>query len=173
MNDICQAADLSPGAVYRYFRGKDDIIAAICDDSHRRDLELIESIKASGASETVMTQLAETFLDELDEADVRLMIDMLSEAPHSEHISAVVQEGARAIVGSFADFVRQGQAAGEINPDLDPEAIASVMCSLYHGFIVQQHVGINIDAERYVRTVMTLFRDGFFRARRPAALPPH
>src|ERR1700685_4704206 len=33
MQDVLTEADLSAGAVYRYFRGKEDIIAAIADEA--------------------------------------------------------------------------------------------------------------------------------------------
>jgi AcrR family transcriptional regulator len=48
MQDICEAAELSPGAVYRYFKGKEEIIDAICDLHRESDLELIEASRPRG-----------------------------------------------------------------------------------------------------------------------------
>jgi AcrR family transcriptional regulator len=162
MSDICEAANLSPGAIYRYFRGKDEIITAICDESHAQELELIESIKTQGDSLVVLSQLGRAFLQEMDQADVRMHIDLLAEMPRSEHIRQSLQEGAENIIGSFAAFIRDGQARGEIRADLDPEAVASVMCALYHGYLVQQQIGCAVDAELYIETVLGLFEVGLF-----------
>ncbi len=39
MQDIFREADLSPGAVYSYFEGKDELIEAIADERHARERE--------------------------------------------------------------------------------------------------------------------------------------
>ena len=40
MQDICRRAELSPGAVYRYFASKDDIIEAIHAEARAQDAEI-------------------------------------------------------------------------------------------------------------------------------------
>ncbi|HIN34796.1 MAG TPA: TetR/AcrR family transcriptional regulator, partial [Dehalococcoidia bacterium] len=44
IQDICKEAELSPGAVYRYFPSKDHIIAATCTDCQQGILDLIDSL---------------------------------------------------------------------------------------------------------------------------------
>src|SRR2546422_9313531 len=39
MQDICREAELSPGAVYRYFSSKDELVEAIADERHAREAE--------------------------------------------------------------------------------------------------------------------------------------
>jgi AcrR family transcriptional regulator len=170
MNDICEAADLSPGAIYRYFHSKEDLIATICDEAHRRDLQLLASIQARGASPEVMIALGKTFFEALDPAEARLHIDMLAESPRSAHIHEVMRAGRDAIIGSFVDFIRGGQAAGDLNPDLDPTSVAEVLCALYHGFVVQNHIDPSIDPLRYTETVVALMSGGLFRTVGAAAL---
>ena len=43
MRDICQAAQLSTGAVYFYFKGKDAIYTSICEDSYHVLLDLFKA----------------------------------------------------------------------------------------------------------------------------------
>jgi len=171
MQDICERADLSPGAVYRYFKAKDDIIAAICDEAHQQDLMLIEGIKASGNAFSVMEELGRAFFNNLSDEDIRGHIDMIAEAPHSAHVRATARRGAEAIVASFTDFVAAAQARGDVNPNLDAEAVAQLMCAIYHGFIVQKQINPDVDANRYFDAVMTVFRDGFFASRQAVGTP--
>src|SRR5438093_13661882 len=61
MQDICAEADVSPGAFYRYFRSKEEIIGAISDANYRQELALVEEIKTRGATLEVLDELAKEF----------------------------------------------------------------------------------------------------------------
>ncbi len=169
MQDICDAAGLSPGAVYRYFKGKEDIIEAICDGHRESDLALIDGIKVRGSATEVMEALGRTFLDNLDDPAVRLHMNLLAEAPSSDHIRENLRRGSDEIIASFADYVRLAQARGEVNPAMDPGAIAQFMCACYHGFIALKQVNPDLDSNRYFDAVMAVFRGGFFTAASQAA----
>jgi AcrR family transcriptional regulator len=162
MQDICERSELSPGAIYRYFKGKDEIIAGICDHAHSRDLELIESIKGSGNTAEVMQDLALSFLGALGDEQVRLHIDMLAEVPRTPSIQATMRDGLDAIQGSFAAFIRIAQERGDVSPAIDPDAMARVMCALYNGYIVQQQIDPCVNAEPFIEAVWQLFEGGFF-----------
>ena len=43
MRDICQAAELSTGAVYFYFKGKDAIYTSICEESFRVLMDMFKT----------------------------------------------------------------------------------------------------------------------------------
>jgi hypothetical protein len=49
-----------------------------------------------------------------------------------------------------------------VNPNLDPDGVAQVMCALYQGLVVQLQVDPEADAARFFDAVMTLFREGLF-----------
>ena len=54
MHDICAEAQLSPGAVYRYFHSKEEIIEAMCEESARHNSALIEAAKERGDTLAVL-----------------------------------------------------------------------------------------------------------------------
>src|SRR6266542_1328809 len=70
MHDICQMAELSPGAVYRYFRSKDEIIEAMEEQGRQHSAAIIEAV-TSERSETldVLEGLVDVFFSKLQ--DVR------------------------------------------------------------------------------------------------------
>ena len=43
MAEICARAQISPGALYRYFSSKEEIIDAMCDEQQFRSLALLSS----------------------------------------------------------------------------------------------------------------------------------
>src|SRR6185295_20368911 len=48
MADIVRQSGLSPGAVYLYFKSKDDLIEALADDRHRQEAALNSVTLGSG-----------------------------------------------------------------------------------------------------------------------------
>ena len=67
MQDIFREAGLSPGAVYTWFFGKQEIVRAVAGEVLARDPE------------------------DLDEADARLVVQLWAEALHDPRIMALVQ----------------------------------------------------------------------------------
>jgi AcrR family transcriptional regulator len=48
MEDIIRALKSSPGAVYCYFHGKSDIVAAIAEQRHKRESALLNELLLTG-----------------------------------------------------------------------------------------------------------------------------
>jgi len=70
MQDICREAQLSPGAIYRYFRGKEEIIEAMGEENRRRNLALIEAVKDRGDTLQVVDELVKAFFSQLESPEV-------------------------------------------------------------------------------------------------------
>ncbi len=167
MQDICQCAELSPGALYRYFPSKEEIIRAIGEEACDRDLEHIEAIKAEGDDAfQVMENLAREFFSRIDHPNLGLDIELWAEARRNPQVKATWQRGHQAIIDSFSDFARTAQARGQISPQLDPEAIARVFASLFQGLVLQKAFADDIDVWKYVDVVMAMGRGMFTTAAR-------
>jgi len=168
MQDICREAHLSPGAVYRYFRSKEEIIQAICEDSHEHDLRIIEAIRAGGQTLDVLAEIAREFFGNFRQEEISLVLDLWAESGHDARIHETVKRGADGFRTSFAELVRRAQARGEINPRLEPEAVARIFCSLYLGCLVQRHLDPDFSVEDYVAAAMAMaggtFWEGSTRA---------
>lgn len=177
MQDICSESELSPGAVYRYFRSKEEIIEGMGEHRQRENAERLERAMAKGTTAEVFDELLRVFFVDREMDEFRdfcaLTIEFLSEAPRSERIRESQRQTNKAVRDALADLVRQSQARGDINAALDPEGVARVMVALYHGFITQKLVDPDLDVYTYTRAAGALFSGSFWRGERvePAADP--
>ena len=71
MEDIIRELKSSPGAVYCYFRGKTDIVAAIAEQRHNRESALLAELLASGDLSDGLPHLARAFVELLQDPKER------------------------------------------------------------------------------------------------------
>jgi AcrR family transcriptional regulator len=167
MQDICKEADLSPGAVYRYFPSKESIIHAMCDHNTNVKIEAIEEAMEQGNTFEVFADLIRTFFVEIGESkateNCAMNVELIAEAPRSEPIREWLTQSLAATHNLFSSLIKAAQKRGEIDPTLDPLAVSQVMVALYHGFVTQRLVDPNIDAEGYASVVRSLFGGSFWK----------
>jgi len=173
MQDICGEAELSPGAVYRYFRSKEEIIEAMGQHRQRENAERLEQAMAKGKTAEVFDELLRVFfVDRVEEefsAYCALTIEFMSEAPRSPRIRESLRQTNKAVRDGLLEVVRQSQERGDIDATLDPEAVARVMVALYHGFITQRLIDPDVDVRSYARAAGALFGGTFWRGETPAS----
>jgi AcrR family transcriptional regulator len=155
MADVVRESGLSAGAVYGYFRSKDDIIAAIADRAVGTVDELFDAMMARPDPPTpseairILTSQA-VVLAELPAGDVtRVALQVWGEALRNEAIHATVAEKYTRVRGKFAELVRVMQGAGHVDQDADPELVAQVLFGLLPGFLVQRLILGDITPDSY------------------------
>src|SRR5271167_2140784 len=70
MQDICMEVGLSPGSVYRYFRSKDDLIAALVEADRAKHIARIEAVRDRSDLFTALQDLADQTLDSLNDPHI-------------------------------------------------------------------------------------------------------
>lgn len=152
MQAIFEASGLSPGAVYRYFESKEEIVKAIAAEALGTVGEAIEPSpgEPSGGVEGVLDRL-------LDAADGqeharerrRLAVQVWGEALHNPEVG----EFLRGVIGGLRSrilaHVRRAQEEGSLDPALDPDAVTRAIVSLVQGYIVQRAWGEELDRAAY------------------------
>jgi len=179
MQDICTEADLSPGAVYRYFRSKEEIIQAMCLRGHEEDAETIHDLMNRGSTHEVMDELVHLYLEGVsDHEHCALSIELLGETRRDPVVLESVREGLATTKTALADIIRRAQERGEMSRDLNADALSQVMMGLYQGLIWQKVVEPDMDVMPYAQMVKTLFSslyldngNGNASARKEVALP--
>jgi AcrR family transcriptional regulator len=174
MQDICEEAGLSPGAVYRYFRSKDEIIEAMCQRGQSENLEIIQGTMAEGGGTLqVIDKLIDIFFgalaEELKSPELcALNVEVISEAPRNPRIRETLSRSNGEVLKSLTELVTAAQAKGEIDSSLAPMSVAEAMFALYQGFVTQKLVEPDIDVWRYADVLRAFFHGTFWQGDRPA-----
>ncbi|MFF4274549.1 TetR/AcrR family transcriptional regulator [Streptomyces sp. NPDC001536] len=148
MQDVLKEVDLSAGAVYRYFSGKEELIAAVV-------AEVLGSVR--GAFEEASRQSPPPPPDDLvtlvlgrtlaarenltvdgEPAFPRLVIQVWAETLRNKELAAVLHDGYAGVRQAWTRIVEGYQDAGMMRADVHPDHVARTMIAVAVGFLAQQ-----------------------------------
>jgi AcrR family transcriptional regulator len=139
--DIVRESGLSQGTLYLYFKSKDDLIAAIADDRHRREAAanaLAEGEEDPWQSILMLLRLYASRLSEPANADdLRVSLQGWAEALRNERIKTGVLKGAELARSALVRMIRRGQKRGTFRRNIHAEAAARLLIALFQGFVLQ------------------------------------
>ena len=165
MRDIYAEAGLSPGAIYHYFDSKDDIIEASFLFDYQRALPVIERALNAVDPMLAIEQLIDFFYAGLESAAElgadRVNIQGWGEALYNPRLLTPLRQSFQDVQELLGRLVQRGQAAGVINPDIDPEAAGEAILSSYLGLYLQKALIPDLDVGQYKEAVIALLRGNF------------
>ena len=142
IRDICREAGLSAGAVYAYFKSKDDILEGIAEMGRQNTRALLKSARSAVSAPEALAQVLGTAIRALDadqgQEGARLDVRLWGEALHTPRLRALFLEAMPSACAPFADIVREGQSRGEIAADIDADSVARLSVALCLGLQVQK-----------------------------------
>ena len=167
MQDICREVELSPGAVYRYFPSKEAIIEGMCNRGQEANAAGLEAGLAAEGTLDAFDQLIQIFFLEMDNLKsfeiCALNVELIAESPRNERVQKLQERTIQDVLARLVAFMEASQRAGDVDPTLDPEAIARVMIAQYQGLITQRLVEPDIDIAAYAQVLRSLFSGKFWR----------
>jgi len=168
MREIYAEAGLSAGAIYHYFHSKEEIIEASFIFDYQRGLPVFQQAAEDPDPLTAIARLLGFFYAELESAAAlgadRVNIQGWAEALVNPKLQIPLRESLQAFLEQLNKVVQRGQAAGVIDPALDPIAVGEVILSSYFGLYLQKAFNPNLDVGKYKQAALSLF-EGSFRKR--------
>ncbi len=115
MRDICRAANLSPGALYRYFDGKEQILGALAEQRQAQIRDFfgqMESTNSARALADAVTQLAADLDSKAASDGLRLDLHLWSRALKSPEVAAALGPGLAGAVQAVDDSLGSERPSG-------------------------------------------------------------
>jgi len=173
MEMIIARSGLSTGAVYGYFKGKDDIISAVVTEgTAAMGRQLVPILKDPEPPplpefmEQLLRTIADFGQDKHDGID-RLLVSLhgWSHSQSDPALQATTRAAYRSQRELLADTARRWQAAGTLDPRADPDGVAQLLQSIILGFAAQQALAGDADVQAHASALQALTPDQ--RPRRP------
>ncbi|GAB0103353.1 TetR/AcrR family transcriptional regulator [Nocardia sp. JMUB6875] len=160
MQDVFAESGLSAGAVYRYFKSKDDIIAALTTEAstelHATLFEAVHSDPLPTPAELIRT-VAEAIVQlSAPGGPVHLIPQAWSLALTDPNIGDYVRTTLGGIRRLWQDYALRMRDIGWLPPDSDTDAVAKTMLGILPGFILQHLIMGDVDPETLYRGVELL-----------------
>ena len=167
MQDICRVAELSPGAVYRYFDGKEAIIEATFLQCQEMNAAVQEDVaELTGTLET-LDHLADEAFAEVGQAKAQagLQVQGWSEALRSPRVKEMLNRYEVDFwKGALGQIIGRAQAAGEVDAALDTESVARVLLATWQGYVLQKALDPEVDVTSYLEVVKAMYGGSFWQA---------
>ena len=162
MADVIREAGLSAGAVYRYFKSKNDLVRAISEIAIGEASELMmaraaapEPITPDDAIRLMLMHLGD--MAQRPQGDLtRLGVQAWSEALRDPEVHLIVSERMRQLRAAFEAVARRAKAEGTLARSARPSEVAQVMQGMVTGYIVQRHILGDVTPSSYLRGFRSL-----------------
>lgn len=163
MEMIIARSGLSTGAVYGYFKGKDQIINAVVTEGTAAMAEDLAPV-VTNPEPPPLPEFVEQVLRTAvgfgrHKGDIDRLLVSLHGWSHSQsdpQLKTATRASYSGLRRLFADVVRRWQAAGTFDAAADPEGVAELLTSITLGFVAQRALAGSADVTAHVAALEAL-----------------
>lgn len=157
IEEICAEARISPGALYRYFDSKADIIAAIALDARAEAESMLDRVNGSEGLIEGLAELARVFFETFDgDGDAALLADVWAEAARDPLLAKALLARDQIAVGRLAGAIERAHRDGSIYPALPAAEAAEALIAGLEGMALRRALRRESEISVAVRRYRTL-----------------
>ncbi|MBC2659086.1 TetR/AcrR family transcriptional regulator [Pseudomonas sp. MSSRFD41] len=145
--DICQQADMSAGAVFRYFSDKREIIDGVIAKECERYLCQAQQLFSKDGLHRLASISAEELTQELNPGEFDLSLDSWLEITRS-HGQIKLIDLEQQMRKQLSELLAHGQLEGWVRSGLSPQGSASLLFSLLSGIWLEMNLGLGTDTDQ-------------------------
>jgi AcrR family transcriptional regulator len=158
MQEICSAAGMSAGNLYRYFPSKEAIIAGIAEHNRAEAAESFAAVLQAPDFFTGLAGLARHHLIERDADEVGLCAEIMAESRRNADVARIYEAIEGDVKSQIVVMLRQAEARGEIKSGLDLDGVATLLMVLGDGTSWRRAVDPGFDAETVLPLILTMVK---------------
>jgi AcrR family transcriptional regulator len=153
MQDVIAEAGLSVGAVYHYFKSKNELITAIAESVIGDASAMFEELARHEPplSPTEAVERAVTFVERETGPDglLRIALQVWAEAMRDPALAEFVAGAYTRMRGHFTQLATRARDAGQLPADADVDAIGAVLFGMVPGYALQRMLAAGPDPKTF------------------------
>jgi TetR/AcrR family transcriptional regulator, repressor for uid operon len=148
MGEICAAAAMSPGALYRYFPSKESLVEALCASDREEDARILMRVTEAEDVVEGLVVAIKAHVEQVHSSGMApLFSEMFAEALRNEAIAATMMRSMCEARLLLASAVESAYARKEIDPVMPLTKMIDVMMAMGHGLISHDLPRMGISAD--------------------------
>jgi AcrR family transcriptional regulator len=166
MREICREAGLSFGAVYNYFRSKEEILAALTEIGREGKGAQIEKLEDCATAREALARLFQLVFAAYGDVAFRVYapvdVECYSEALRNPQVFEIMRRELVSLHQSLSVLVTGWKDANALSPEIDTGYLAHYLIALSIGIKIQLLMVPELDAERLERLVTRVHSEGIW-----------
>jgi TetR/AcrR family transcriptional regulator, repressor for uid operon len=161
MEDIAEAAKVSKGTLYLYFRSKEELFYAISERNITKLKEQLSTLFTTKKEDLILN--AEKFYDnfhkEIGQDFEKVFFEIIAESSRNSRLQKMLYEQRIKAFDVIIEYLNLQVQRGFINKDTDIKAIAAGLVALFDGLSISKVLGISESKNRqaWIGTVKAIF----------------
>ena len=152
MQEICKTADMSPGAVYRYFASKDAIIEAIVAQEQHEFTTELEKISRARSFKKALLDFVEQLTLDISEPDYNVIAtEIIAEAARNKKVADIIAKTEQQSTVILTRLIRTEVENGRLHLSLSVTETAQTILSLAYGCSTQILLNPKLSAKKLAR----------------------
>lgn len=162
MAEICARAEMSPGALYRYFSSKEEIIVAMSEETNFQAIDSLrtktEDVKnGSNFLDAIHGLLTEIAATNFSKDQGALCAESISEAMRNTQFANAASIAYIEYQELFAQLLELGKNQGAIDEDQDTLELAAILMAIVDGMVLRMAFDSDFKSETAVKWIGNLF----------------
>ncbi len=161
MEDISLEAGISKGTLYLYFKSKDELFFAICENNIKKLKEQLDFLLAQKKEDLIynVEKFYDNFHNAIKDDEQKVYMELISECSRNPKIRNVMYSHRIKVFDIVSKYLNLQIDKGLLKKDLDVEAISSGLVSIYDGLTLNKIMGINneFNKKSWTETTKAIF----------------
>ncbi|PWU81100.1 MAG: hypothetical protein DLM72_08635 [Candidatus Nitrosopolaris wilkensis] len=158
MDDVAKTADLSKGTIYLHFKSKEDLFYAICENNLAEAKQQISTMFAKKEDLVSEIERFYDFFRKKKTANERVFFETIAESARNAELRKALYKQRMNIFETAIEWVNLQIERGFFRKNIDANAIAVGLVSLYDGLTVNKLLGVSEDYNKkaWVETIRAI-----------------
>ncbi len=160
LTDIAARAEMTPGSIYTWFENKEDLFRAALEEALTKQIiSNAEALDAEGFTDNWILQLGA--LVPRNSRDTKatdaqmLLIESYYAAWRDPKARKKFLKGINSHLEMYVNIIKNAQAAEKIHPDVDPQALGTIILAMQSGMSLLSLAGVPRVEDKHWANILT------------------